>query len=216
MDGVLYNSMPNHAKAWEASMVEFGLVMTPDYAYATEGARGIDTISELVRRQLGKDISIEEAQRMYDVKTRLYHEMPTARIFYSVRPLMEAITRHGMTIGIVTGSGQRPLIDRLLNDFGRYLDEDHIVTAYDVNRGKPYPDPYLMGMQKVGTHPWETIVVENAPFGIRAAVAAQCFTVAINSGPLPDEALLNEGADLLYDSIHHFYRDFTKLVTKQV
>ena len=51
-------------------------------------------------------------------------------------------------------------------------------------------------MKKCGTKPWETIVVENAPLGVRAAVAAQCFTIAANTGPLPDKALLDEGADL--------------------
>lgn len=73
-----------------------------------------------------------------------------------------------MQVGVVTGSGQRPLIMRLLNDFGDFLDEAHIVTAYDVKRGKPNPDPYLMGLQKAGNlKPWEGIVVENAPLGVR-------------------------------------------------
>ena len=64
--------------------------------------------------------------------------------------------------------------------------------------GKPAPDPYLMGLSKAGgLQPWEAIVVENAPLGVRAGVAAQIFTVAVNTGPLPDEALWQEGADLV-------------------
>ena len=54
-----------------------------------------------------------------------------------------------MQVGVVTGSGQRPLIMRLLNDFGDFLDEAHIVTAYDVKRSKPNPDPYLMGLSLI-------------------------------------------------------------------
>ena len=203
MDGVLYNSMPNHAKAWQQAMAQFGIIMTAHDAYATEGARGIDTIRMMVRQQQGRDISLQEAQAMYDVKTRLFHEMPAARVFYGVRPLMQKIIDDGMTIGIVTGSGQRPLIERLEKDFRLFLDPKHIVTAYDVERGKPYPDPYLIGMQKAGfAQPWETIVVENAPLGVRAARAAGCFTIAVNSGPLPDQQLLDEGADLLFASIN--------------
>ncbi|MBQ8065095.1 MAG: HAD hydrolase-like protein, partial [Prevotella sp.] len=76
-----------------------------------------------------------------------------------------------------------------------------IVTAYDVKHGKPAPDPYLAGMQKTGTAPWETIVVENAPLGVRAAVAAKCFTIAANTGPLADETLLEAGADMVLPSI---------------
>ena len=34
--------------------------------------------------------------------------------------------------------------------------------------------------------------------GVRAAVAAQCFTIAVNTSPLPDEMLTNEGANLIF------------------
>ena len=151
-----------------------------------------------MQEQQGKEISLEEAQRMYDVKTELFHNMPVAEIFPGVHEMMRKITAAGMTVGVVTGSGQRPLIKRLLDDFDGLLTEDHIVTAYDVERGKPAPDPYLMGLAKAGgLKPWQGIVVENAPLGVRAGVAADIFTVAINSGPLPDAALADEGADIV-------------------
>ncbi|MBQ7510605.1 MAG: HAD-IA family hydrolase [Prevotella sp.] len=198
MDGVLYDSMPNHAKAWQQSMASFGIRMTEADAYATEGARGIDTIRMMVKAQKGEDITLARAQEMYDEKTRLFHGMDEAPVMPGVRQLMAEIHAQGLCIGVVTGSGQRPLINRLLTDFGDFLDEQHIVTAYDVQRGKPAPDPYLMGMQKAGTQPWQTVVVENAPLGVHAGVAAQAFTIAVNTGPLPDDVLLQEGADLLF------------------
>ena len=212
MDGVLYDSMPHHAIAWQESMKRFGIDMTEADAYATEGARGIDTIRQIATRQ-GKEFSLEEAQRMYDEKSRIFHEMPDAPIFDGVFDMMEKIKRAGMTVNVVTGSGQRPLIQRLLNDFGRYLDENHITTAYDVKRGKPYPDPYLMGLQKAGNlKPFEGIVVENAPLGVRSGVSAGIFTVAINSGPLPDKALLDEGADVLYDKMTQFRNEWDNFI----
>ena len=212
MDGVLYDSMPHHAIAWQESMKRFGIDMTEADAYATEGARGIDTIRQIATRQ-GKEVSLEEAQCMYDEKSRIFHEMPDAPIFNGVFDMMEKIKCAGMTVNVVTGSGQRPLIRRLLNDFGRYLDEDHITTAYDVKRGKPYPDPYLMGLQKAGNlKPFEGIVVENAPLGVRSGVSAGIFTVAINSGPLPDKALLDEGADVLYDKMTQFRNEWDNFI----
>lgn len=201
MDGVLYNSMPHHAVAWQQSMASFGIRMTESDAYATEGARGIDTIRQMVKKQKGEDISLEEAQKMYDEKTRLFHLMDEAPVMEGVISLMEHIHTQGLTIGVVTGSGQRPLINRLLRDFGAFLDEQHIVTAYDVTRGKPNPDPYLMGMQKAGTASWQTVVIENAPLGVRAGVAARAFTIAVNTGPLPDEVLSSCGADLLFQQM---------------
>lgn len=199
MDGVLYDSMPKHAIAWQESMAHYGINMTRDDAYATEGARGIDTIREMVRRQQDRDITIDEAQKMYDLKSAIFHAKGFAPIFPGVIDLMRKIQASGMTIGVVTGSGQRPLINRLLDDFGDFLDQQHITTAYDVTRGKPAPDPYLMGLQKAGDlEPWQGIIVENAPLGVQAGSAAHCLTIAVNSGPLPDETLAMSGADLVF------------------
>lgn len=208
MDGVLINSMPNHAVAWQRSMATFGIRMTADDAYATEGARGIDTIRNMVKQQQGKDITLEEAQAMYDVKTRFFGEMPKAEIMPGAYELMEKLHQEGFVMAVVTGSGQRPLINRLTTDFHPFITEDHITTAYDVQRGKPAPDPYLAGMKKCGTEPWETIVVENAPLGIQAGVAAQCFTIGVNTGPLPDKQLWQAGADLVVPSM----RELCKIV----
>ena len=44
-------------------------------------------------------------------------------------------------------------------------------------------------------------MVENAPLGIRAAVAAGIFTIAVNTGPLSDDILLAEKPNLLYHSM---------------
>lgn len=201
MDGVLYDSMPNHAIAWQKSMAQFGISMTAEDAYATEGARGIDTIRKFAKMQLHKEISNEESQKMYDVKTEIFHGMTEAPIFDGVIRLMTLIRQSGLTIGIVTGSGQRPLIQRLLTDFGDFITAERIVTAYDVTHGKPAPDPYLMGAAKADAKPHECIVVENAPLGVKAGVAAGCFTIAVNSGPLPDSILSDCGAHIVLPSI---------------
>ena len=84
MDGVLYNSMPNHAVAWQEAMKQFDIHFTAADSYATEGARGVDTIRKYVLQQKGKEITPEEAQRMYDVKTDIFHHMPVAKIFPGV------------------------------------------------------------------------------------------------------------------------------------
>ena len=199
MDGVLYDSMPNHAIAWQESMAKFGIHMTADDAYQTEGARGVDTIRQMVRLQQHRDIDEAEAQKMYDLKSQTFHALPEAPVMPGILSLMQQIHESGLQCGVVTGSGQRPLIQRILKDFGAYVDETHITTAYDVKRGKPNPDPYLMGLQKSGNlEPWQAIVVENAPLGVRAGHASRAFTIAVNTGPLPNIELLAAGANLLF------------------
>ena len=215
MDGVLYDSMKNHAVAWVQSMKKFGINMTADDAYATEGARGVDTIRYMVKQQQGRDITEEESQLMYDEKTRIFHSMSEAPIMPGILSLMEQIHAAGITIGIVTGSGQKPLINRILRDFGKYVTIDNITTAYDVKRGKPNPDPYLMGLQKAGSlQPSEAIVVENAPLGVRAGIAANIYTIAVNTGPLEDQVLLNAGANILFHTMKELSDSWKEVLSK--
>lgn len=213
MDGVIYDSMPNHAVAWVKALSQFGIQFTTEDSYATEGARGVDTIRIYSERQTGMPMTENRAQEIYDVKTDCFHQLPQAQIFDGVKELMQKIQKAGMQICVVTGSGQRPLFRRLIDDFGAFIDENHIVTAYDVKNGKPNPDPYLMGLKKCGNiNPWEAIVVENAPLGVRAGVAAGCFTVAVNTGPLSDEVLKKEKANLLFSSIRTLCDSFSDII----
>ena len=206
MDGVLYDSMPHHAIAWRESMKRFGITMPPMGAYQYEGMRGVETIQLLAREQQGKELSEDEAQMMYDVKSAIFMELGGARQMPGIVDLMHAMHDTGITIGVVTGSGQRTLIGKLTTEFDGLILPSHIVTSYDVKRGKPQPDPYLMGLRKCGVQPWEAIVVENAPLGVRAGVAAQIFTVAVNTGPLDDDILSREGANLVLHDMHQFLR----------
>ena len=214
MDGVLYNSMPNHSVCWQQAMAKFKIKMTENDSYLYEGMRGVETIQIMFKEQHGTEISETEAQKIYDEKARLFGLMPEAPIMNGVKELMRKIKDCGMQIGVVTGSGQRPLIKRLLNDFQDFIDDRHIVTAYDVQHGKPAPDPYLMGLEKAGgLKPWEGIVVENAPLGVMAGVAADIFTIAVNSGPLPDKALGDKGADIVLHDMTELCRLWSDIIT---
>ena len=201
MDGVLFDSMPTHAYSWHTSMASFGIDMDEAEAYKYEGMRGVETIKLKAREQWHREISDDEAQSMYDEKSRIFSTRPQAKIMEGVLELQRKIKRGGMQIVIVTGSGQRSLLAKLADDFAGLVSPQLIVSSFDVSRGKPAPDPYLMGLSKAGVEPWEAIVVENAPLGVRAGVAAQIFTIAVNTGPLPPETLSAEGASLVFDSM---------------
>ena len=103
---------------------------------------------------------------------------------------------------VVTGSGQLSLIDKLEQNYPGHFKREKMVTAYDVKFGKPHPEPYLMGLEKAGVQPNEALVIENAPLGVQAGVAAGIFTIAVNTGPLADTVLEEAGADLFFANIH--------------
>ena len=89
-----------------------------------------------------------------------------------------------------------------------------MVTAFGVKFGKPHPEPYLMGLEKAGVQAHEALVIENAPMGVQAGVAAGIFTIAVNTGPLDDRVLLEAGADLLYPSMTALAEDWDNLISE--
>ena len=134
---------------------------------------------------------------MYLVKSEHFIQFPPAQKIKVVEQLMLHIKAQGLSICVVTGSGQQSLLDKLVDGFGWRMQDGLIVCSEEVTRGERRPEPCLRGMEKLGMEPWQGIVVENAPLGVRAAVAARLFTIAVNTGPLPDSALADEGANLV-------------------
>ncbi len=201
MDGVLFDSMPNHARSWAQVCREFGLDMTPEEAYLHEGRTGASTITLPARRQWGRDATDDDIRRIYDEKCRLFNACPEAPRMDGAADVLRRVQDDGLTIVVVTGSGQRSLIDRLEHNYPGVFHRDLMVTSFDVEHGKPDPEPYLMGLRRAGVQPWEALVVENAPLGVRAGVAAGIFTVAVNTGPIPPKVLADEGADLVLPSM---------------
>ena len=52
--------------------------------------------TQLNEKQKGIDITLDEAQKMYDVKTEIFHSMPTAEIFPGVKEIMQKIKDAGI------------------------------------------------------------------------------------------------------------------------
>ena len=212
MDGVLYNSMPSHAKAWHRAMAHFGYDLPEQEAYMHEGRTGASTINIVSRRQRGVEESEERIQEIYRVKSEYFNEYPPAEPMPGALELLRKLQAQGLKILIVTGSGQASLLDRLNHHFPGVFCRELMVTAFDVKHGKPDPEPYLMGLHKGGLRAEECVVVENAPLGVRAAKAAGIFTIAVNTGPLPNEALTDEGADLLLPSMQALCDEWEQIV----
>ena len=211
MDGVLYDSMPNHSMAWSQAMERYGMHMTPHDVYLNEGATGHDTVVRISLRDRGYEASDQEIDEIYGYKAELFRSMPEARVMPGSQEVFKKAAAAGLRILIVTGSGQRNLIERVQRDFEGYITRDHMVTAFEVTRGKPYPDPYLKGLEIAGVSAAQAVVVENAPLGIRAAVAAGIDTIAVNTGPLDDDILLAEKPVLLLHSMQELADNLEKL-----
>lgn len=195
MDGVLYDSMPSHERSWLETARTYGLPMTQEDVYMFEGQTGPQTIDVLCNRKYHRGATPEEVRDIYALKTDLFNRYNTGALIPDVDIVLSKV-KHLYPV-IVTGSSQASLLDKLSDNFPGIFSAERMVTGLDVQYGKPHPEPYLKGLVLSATEPWETIVVENAPAGVRAASTAGCFTIAVNTGPLNDERLWSEGADMV-------------------
>lgn len=204
MDGVLFDSMPLHAKCWVEACRKFGLNATELDTYMNEGRTAYATMNSFMLEQKGREATEEEVERIYQEKCRLFNLCGEAPKMPGAEQLLAKVQAAGLTIAVVTGSGQASLLGRLERHYSGFFRPELIVSSKDCKRGKPYPDPYLLGLERAGVRSDEAIVVENAPLGIQAARAAGIYTVAVNTGPLPDKVLLDAGANVLYPSMQAF------------
>lgn len=211
MDGVLFDSMPYHAEAWHKTMKAHGLKLSREEAYMHEGRTGAGTINIVCQRQLGRDATQEEIESIYLEKSIEFNKHPQAERMPGAWELLQKIKAEGIIPTVVTGSGQASLLDRLEHNFPGMFRQELMVTAFDVKYGKPNPEPYLMALEKGGLKPNEAIVIENAPLGVEAGHKAGIFTIAVNTGPLNGEILLNAGADLLFPSMQALCESWEKL-----
>lgn len=212
MDGVLFDSMGYHADAWHKTMQKHGLTFGPEEAYLHEGRTGASTINLIFRRELGRDATEGEIKSIYHEKTEAFNRFPETAPMPGAREVLEKVNASGLIPVVVTGSGQNSLLERLEKYFPGTFNPALMVTAFDVKYGKPHPEPYLMALDKCGLRPNEAIVVENAPLGVQAGVAAHLFTIAVNTGPLDDAILCGAGADLLFPSLRALSESWDSLL----
>jgi len=202
MDGVLYDSMKYHAKAWKQIMDELSIASDPVEFYEYEGMTGGEIIDALIEREFGRKATEEEKTEIYNSKADLFNAYNKKERMPGAYDVLKKVKSAGLKRVVVTGSGQKTLTESLEEDFPGVFSKELMVTAYDVNRGKPDPEPYLMGLKKAGhLKPNQAIVVENAPMGVESAVAAGIFTIAVNTGPLDEKSLADAGANIILPSM---------------
>lgn len=203
MDGVLYDSMPGHARAWMMMCRENGIEANEDEFYLYEGRTGASTLQILFQRNYNRDVTSEEVERLYGRKTYFFREFGLAPIMPGAKKAIDLCLSIGIPTVLVTGSGQASLLERLEKDYPLAFPPERRVTAHDVAQGKPHPEPFLKGRVKAGPDilPEETIAIDNAPMGVRSASASGAFTIGVRTGPIPAGQLLAHGADIELSSM---------------
>jgi mannitol-1-/sugar-/sorbitol-6-phosphatase len=187
MDGVLVDSTAAVARVWTVWARKQGLDADTVVKIA-HGRPSISTIRELLPRA-DHDAEDREVERMEIEDVEGIVALPGAA------ELLRALSAN--RYAIVT-SATRPLAEVRLRAAGLPVPEN-LVTASDVQCGKPNPDPYLMGAKILGVPPEECVVIEDAPSGVRAGKAAGARVVALRT-TASDAEFQEAGADWIVEN----------------
>lgn len=208
MDGTLYDSMPNHARAWMRVMCDIGVDAREEEFYIFEGRTGASVINEMIQRQFGRPATDDEKLDYYALKARYFVEQPAVEVMPGAKELVDMLRSKGIVTVLVTGSGQNSLLNRLDEDFPGAFPPEMRVTSASVTKGKPDPEPYLKGLELAGVEASEAIAIDNAPLGVESAHRAGIHTLGVATGPFPPSVLAEAGADEAFSSLRQIYQKY--------
>jgi mannitol-1-/sugar-/sorbitol-6-phosphatase len=167
LDGVLMDSRVAVERAWERWATGHGIDPIAVLAQA-HGRRTIDTI-----RAIAPLLDIEAEARLLEVAESVDFDGVTT--LPGAAELLESLPAGSWT---VVTSGTRALATGRLVHGGLPIPEQ-LITADDVERGKPDPQPYLAGAAALGIDSADCLVIEDAPAGIEAGKAAGMTVLAV-------------------------------------
>lgn len=124
MDGVLYDSMRFHARAWYETATRHQLVSTPELFYLYEGRTGESTINELYQKTFHRDATEEEKKSIYKEKAALFNQYNDGKAMQGATEVLKAAKAYDLQTIVVTGSGQHSLINKLQHTYPGYFKQE--------------------------------------------------------------------------------------------
>jgi mannitol-1-/sugar-/sorbitol-6-phosphatase len=185
LDGVLVDSTPAVARCWTKWSRRHGF--DPEEVVRTaHGRPSIATMRELLPGLSQSDHQAANSEMEQWEIEDLDGVVPLS----GALELLQALPAKSW---VIVTSCTRPLAEVRIRAAGLPMPR-HLVTAADVQNGKPDPEPYLKGAERLGLAPRDCVVMEDAPAGIRAGKAAQASVVAVRT-TASDAELSAAGAD---------------------
>jgi beta-phosphoglucomutase len=175
MDGVLVDSMPDHAEAWKQAFATIGISIERKDIYELEGSNH-NQIVELIFKRFDRKGTVEEIRDLSRKKIKIFNQIEHVRPFGEILELLPVL-KQKYKLAVVSGSN-RETVHNIINTF--FPDTFQIIIdGDDVNKSKPAPEPYLKAVEKLRVPKEHCIVIENAPLGIRSAKEAGLRCIAI-------------------------------------
>ena len=180
-DGTIADTMPIHYRAWSQAMKDFGGTF-PEELFYQWGGMPTAVIVEKLNAKFGLSLDVEAT-----VHRKERHYLDNVHQVLPVVPVLDiAKGLHGVKPLAIASGGHREMVEATLNAIGIIGMFDAIVCAEDYERGKPFPDPFLLAARRIGVPPEDCLVFEDSPTGVEAAKAAGMHYVFV---PTADRSL---------------------------
>lgn len=168
LDGTLIDSEPLHEWAFVQTLKSLDLEVPPEFHERVIGhseRQCFVWLSEMVDMPLPYDEWVARRYSFYlDNVSRLLPIAPSLALW-------DEFARQGIAQAIVSNSDRR-IVNANMRHLGFDPDTVPSVSRSEVSAGKPRPEPYLAGAERMGVAPARTAVVEDSATGIASGVAA--------------------------------------------
>jgi len=178
MDGTLIDSEEQHWISWRNTLAKEGIVITRAQFLATFGQRNDSIIPQL----LGAAATPQRIERISEAKEELYRHLIRRD---GISPLpgvaswLHRLHQKGW-LQAIASAAPRANIDAVLEALSATHIFQGIVSAEDVQKGKPDPEVYLKAASRVEASPENCIVVEDAAAGIEGARRAGMRSIGVS------------------------------------
>ena len=182
MAGLLGDTEPYWLETERELMADFGVIWrSEDQLYCLGGPmqKVGDYMSSLAQ---GRESSEWFAEELIN---RMAKKFANINLMPGIADLLDEIHALGLSCALVSASPRR-LVDAVLAIF-TVSPFKVTISANDVLRGKPHPDPYLKAAQLLGVDIAQSLIIEDSPTGVTAARASGAFVIAVpHIAPIPD------------------------------
>jgi beta-phosphoglucomutase family hydrolase len=173
-DGTIADTMPLHYQAWVQAFRERAHDFPEALFYEMAGIP-TDTIIEILNDKHGYTLPVHETASRKDA---LFMEMiPQVKPIEPVVALVEQYAGK-LPMAVATG-GTRALCTKTLQALDLIQHFQALVTADDVQHGKPAPDIFLEAARRIGIPPADCCAFEDGDLGLQAARAAKMLAIDI-------------------------------------
>ncbi len=191
MDGVLIDSGAHHRDAWRLLLGDIGVTPPPDYWRLTIGRPAEEAVPLLLGRAVERAEVVALAQRKRELYTQLAARGMVA--IGGAPAFVETLASQAVPRAVGTSASRRDA-EAMLTEVGLRRHFEVIVTAEDVQWGKPNPEVYLKAAEGLGRPPKTCLVFEDSLVGVHAARNAGMRVIGVTSSHTGRE-LLTAGAE---------------------